>query len=99
MPADLEAGRRAHDRNDWSEAYANLRDAQTAEDLERLAVAAQLVGREDEAIQTYQRAHKAFLEEGKVERALRCAAHLVINLMNRGDIAQAQGWLARARRI
>jgi len=99
MPADLEVGRRAHDRNDWSEAYANLRDAQTAEDLERLAVAAQLVGREDEAIQTYQRAHKAFLQEGKVERALRCAAHLVINLMNRGDIAQAQGWLARARRI
>jgi len=99
MPADLEAGRRAYDRNDWSEAYANLRDAQTAEDLERLAVAAELVGREEEANQIYQRAHNAFLKNAEIERAVRCAAHLVMNLMNRGDIAQAQGWLARARRI
>src|SRR5256885_10677358 len=99
MPADLEAGRRAYDRNDWSEAYEHLQGAQEPEDLDRLAVAAQLVGKDQEAADLLQRAHNAYLKRGEILPAVRSAGNLVMNLMQRGDHAQAGGWLARCRRL
>jgi len=99
MPADLRTGRLAYDQHHWLEAYSGLRDAQSPEDLELLAVSAQLVGRMDEAIDAYRRAHNAFLKDGDIERAVGSASHLVLSLMNQGEFAQAQGWLARARRL
>jgi DNA-binding NarL/FixJ family response regulator len=99
MPADLTRGRRAYDQHNWLEAYAGLKHAQSAEDLDRLATAAMLVGHEDEALESYHRAHKAHLKRGEVERAVRSAAQMVMNLLQRGDHAQAQGWLARCRRL
>jgi DNA-binding CsgD family transcriptional regulator len=99
MNADLTRGRLAYDRRDWREAYARLRDAQEPEDVMRLAVAAQLAGHEEAALESLQCAHNDFLKRGDVEPAVRAAAHLVIALLDLGDAAQAQGWLARARRI
>src|SRR5436309_358260 len=99
MPADLEAGRRAYDRNDWSEAYEHLQGAQEPEDLDRLAVAAQLVGKDEEAADLLQRAHNGHLKRGEILPAVRSAGNLVMNLMQRGDQAQAGGWLARCRRL
>src|SRR5438094_10353480 len=99
MPADLEAGRRAYDRHDWSEAYEHLQGAQEPEDLDRLAVAAQLVGKDEEAGDVLQRAHNAYLKRGEILPAVRSAGNLVMNLMQRGDQAQAGGWLARCRRL
>ncbi len=99
MPADLTIARRAYDQHDWPAAYEGLRTAETGPDLERLAVAAQLIGLEEESVDAYRRAHTVFLKEHEVERAVRCAAQLVMSFINRGDMAQAQGWLARARRI
>ena len=99
MPADLEAGRRAYDRHDWSEAYEHLQGAQEPEDLDRLAVAAQLVGKDEEAGDLLQRAHNAYLKRGEILPAVRSAGNLVMNLMQRGDQAQAGGWLARCRRL
>jgi hypothetical protein len=91
MQADLTRGRLAYDRHEWREAYAELRNAQEPEDVMRLAVAAQLAGHEEAAIESLQRAHNAFLKHGQIERAVRAAAHLVMALLNLGDMAQAQG--------
>jgi ATP/maltotriose-dependent transcriptional regulator MalT len=97
--AELARGRRAFDRHEWAEAQMRLQAADSAEDLERLAIATQLLGRDDEASEAFQRAHNAFLKRGETERAVRCAANLIMNMLNRGDVAQAGGWLARSRRL
>ena len=70
-----------------------------ADDLERLAVAAHLVGRDDESTAAWERAHLECARLGDPDRAARCAAWLAIGLMLRGDMAQAGGWFARAARL
>jgi DNA-binding NarL/FixJ family response regulator len=90
--------------HDWSAEYAELsaadRDgALPPEDLERLAVAAFLLGHDDEVIRLRERAHQRYLDRGDVERAVRCAFWLGFHLQNRGELAQAGGWLARVRRL
>jgi DNA-binding CsgD family transcriptional regulator len=95
----LARGRRAYNRQDWTAAYEYLRGADEVDDVERLAIAAQLTGHEDEALEQLQRAHHARLRQGEVERAVYLAANLVMAMLNRGEEAQAAGWLARARRL
>src|SRR5207244_12801794 len=100
--ADLARGRGAFDKHDWNEAHANLRAADArsrleAEDLERLAIAAMLTGLEEESAQVFQRAHNAYLKSNETERAVRCAIHLIMSLVNRGDIDKAGVWMARRR--
>jgi DNA-binding NarL/FixJ family response regulator len=99
MPADLRPGRRAYDQHDWPRAYERLKNAQTPEELDMLATAAQLVGREDEAGAALQRAHSAHLKRGDVLSAARSAGNLAMNLMLRGKHAQAGGWMARCQRL
>ena len=68
----------------------------TPEDLERLAIAAYLVGRDDECEAVSARAHQAFLDRGDREGAARAAFWLGFGLLQRGAIAPASGWFARA---
>lgn len=89
---------------DWLADYSALAaaDRETglqAEDLERLAVAAFVTAHEDEVVPLRERAHEAYLRRGMVEAAVRCAFWIGFHLQNRGDHAQASGWLARARRL
>jgi DNA-binding CsgD family transcriptional regulator len=100
----LDKGREAFEHRAWAEAFARLRAAERessleAEDLERLATAAYLVGREDDGAEVGARAHHAFLRQGSVERAARCAFWLAFGSLNRGDVARAGGWVARGRRL
>jgi len=88
----------------WAEAYAELLRADGAgrlagEDLERLATAAYMTGREAEYLELLERAHRAHLEAGDETAALRCAFWLGVNLARRGEIGPANGWLGRARRL
>ncbi|MGH9024768.1 MAG: LuxR C-terminal-related transcriptional regulator, partial [Acidimicrobiia bacterium] len=69
------------------------------EDLERLAVAAHLVGRDDESVRAWERAHVEWVGLGDPDRAARCAFWLAFGLLLRGETAQASGWLARAARL
>src|SRR5262249_41101270 len=69
------------------------------EDLERLAIAAHLVGRDDESADVWAQAHQACLRSGDVPRAVRCAYWLSFGLLNRGEVARAGSWLSRARRL
>lgn len=100
----LDRGRVAFDRSLWGEAFARLsaadRDiALASEDLERLAVAAHLVGEDEASAVAWERAHRQFLDRGEVVRAVRAAFWLVFGLFIRGETARAGGWLARAQRL
>jgi DNA-binding CsgD family transcriptional regulator len=100
----LDRGRESFGEQAWGDAFALLSAADRespleAEDLERLATAAFLIGRDDDGADAGARAHHAFLRLGSVERAVRGAFWLAIALFNRGEVARGSGWLARARRL
>ncbi|MDP8969225.1 MAG: LuxR C-terminal-related transcriptional regulator, partial [Actinomycetota bacterium] len=85
-------------------AYAELSAADreeplASEDLERLAVAAYMVGEDAVCAEAWQRAHHLLLDRGQVARAVRCAFWLAFGLLNRGEMARGSGWLARAQRL
>jgi DNA-binding CsgD family transcriptional regulator len=101
---ELARGREAYSSYAWTEAYESLSLAdQTAPlsgpDLELLAVAAHMLGRQDEWMQTIERAHHAYLDAGEVQRASYNAVWLGINLALRGEVGPATGWLGRAQRM
>lgn len=104
-PAELLArGREAFDRHDWRGAYEDLRQADTAApieppDLELLANAAYLTGREAESADMWARAYHAWDGRGELVPAVRAAFWLGFGLVQRGEMAQGGGWLARARRV
>jgi DNA-binding CsgD family transcriptional regulator len=99
----LALARAAFDRRAWREVADRLGQDQTSqpriEDLERLATAQQMLGEPDDARATWERAHFAALAAGDPVRASRNAFHLVMNLFQRGESAQASGWQARAMRL
>jgi DNA-binding CsgD family transcriptional regulator len=70
-----------------------------ADDLELLAMAAYLVGRDDEYLGTLERAYSAHMEVGQSARAIRCAFWLGFRLLMRGEMGRATAWLARAQRL
>lgn len=99
---ELDEGRRAFDRRAWRDAYERLTAAGTAlgaDDLERLATAAYLTGHDGASTDAWTRAHRAWLDRGQQEQAVRCAFWLGFGLVQRGEMAQGGGWLARAARL
>jgi ATP/maltotriose-dependent transcriptional regulator MalT len=87
---------------DWVKEYAALSAAQdelSAEDLERCAVAAHLLGEDTQVASLLDRAHRGYLDRGMPGNAARCIFWLVFHLRNAGETARAAGWLARLHRI
>jgi DNA-binding CsgD family transcriptional regulator len=78
---------------------ADGQDALAAADLELLATAAYMLGRDDEQVAALERAHQAYLDAGDALRAVRCAFWLSIGLMLRGKVGQATGWLGSGQRV
>lgn len=102
--ADLDLARDAFDRRAWGDAADGLAAADAArtleiDDLERFAVALHMLGRPDDAVRTWERAHHAALRSGDPIRAARDAFHIVMNFGQRGEFAQAGGWHARTARL
>src|SRR5262245_50625576 len=101
----LARGRAAFDRQAWSEAHAQLADADRhapldPEDLDRLAMAAYLVGDDPAGADALTRAHTAYLQRGEPVRAARSAIWLAFSMIDTpGQQAQAGGWVARVRRL
>ena len=85
----------------WGDAYRSLTRAEPldADDLERLATAAYMLGREDEYLDALERAHHAHLEAGAALRAVRCAFWLSMTQLMRGGRGRSEGWFARAERL
>jgi DNA-binding NarL/FixJ family response regulator len=99
-----ERARRSFERRTWGDAFDRLsaahREGQLdAEDLERLAVAAYMVGRDDACDEAWIAAHHLWLRGGGAERAARCAFWHALGLFFRGDLAPAMGWVARGGRL
>jgi DNA-binding CsgD family transcriptional regulator/tetratricopeptide (TPR) repeat protein len=99
----LRRAREAFARHAWPESYRLLEEADRQasldpEDLERLATAAYMVGRDDDSEDRRARAYHAFLERGDHEGAARSAVWLAFGLLQRGAMAPAMGWFARAER-
>jgi DNA-binding CsgD family transcriptional regulator len=100
----LDRGREFFGQRAWGDAFAELSAAGREavlelEDLERLAVAAYLVGMDADSDDAWLRAHHECLRLGYVERAARCAGWLAQGLLLRGEMARGGGWLARAQRL
>jgi DNA-binding CsgD family transcriptional regulator len=97
-------GREAVARKAWSEAFEALSRADAeeplgADDLEALATAAYMLGRDDEYLDLLQRAHHGHLETGEPRRAVLCAFWIGITLVLRGELGPGSGWLGRAQRL
>jgi DNA-binding CsgD family transcriptional regulator/tetratricopeptide (TPR) repeat protein len=102
--AEIELGREFYADRAWSNAFAALSGADReaalpADDLELLATAAYMIGREDEYFSALGRAHQAHLNAGEALHAARCALWVAMNLAQRGEMGRAGGWLGRARRL
>jgi DNA-binding CsgD family transcriptional regulator len=95
------AGREAFARRAWGAAFDALSEADRAgqldlDDLERLATAAYLVGRDDPEL--WARTFHECANGGDCHRAARCGFLLAFGLFSRGEGARAAGWLARAQK-
>lgn len=100
----VERARASYAARAWTEAYDGFRRAAEeaplgADDLERLAVAAFLIGRDDDAEAGLTAAYRSHLDGGDARRAVRCQYWLGITLITRGEPGRGSGWLARAGRL
>ena len=99
----LGQARELHAQSRWAEACEQFAAADRAEqldadDLERFAEAAQILGRGDEAIQLLRRAFNLRTAAGEVDRAIVSAFWLFQALIVNAEFARARGWAAQVRR-
>ena len=101
----LASARDAFARQDWKQAYAGLSAAGDASaqvsagDLERLAIAAYMLGKDEVSADVWSRAHAEWMRLRDPKRAARCTFWLVLDLLTRGEAARAAGWIARAQHL
>jgi DNA-binding CsgD family transcriptional regulator len=100
----LEQARQHHTERSWAFAYNAFRAADSAsqlgaDDLERYATAAYLLGRDDEYLAALERAHHVHLAQGRRLPSVRCAFWLGLRLLFRGEGGRANGWFTRAERL
>ncbi len=99
----LARAREDYDRHAWRAAYDGLLVADgeqplELQDLERLAIAAYLIGSTDD-LAFMIRAHHEAVRQRTVNRASRMAFWIGFASLDRGEHAQASGWLTRAGRL
>ncbi|HEX9889770.1 MAG TPA: LuxR C-terminal-related transcriptional regulator [Nitriliruptorales bacterium] len=100
----LQQGRSAFLRHAWADSClcleaADHRTPLQMDDLERLAVATYLVGRELDSTRVWTRSFHAAREQGEHLRAVRSAFWVAFVLLNRGDLPASNGWVGRGRRV
>jgi DNA-binding CsgD family transcriptional regulator len=100
----LEQGRASCARGAWREAFEALQRGDEAAplepgDLELLALAAYMLGHDDDYLRSLERAHYGYLDAGDAPRAARCAWWIGLCLLLRGETAPALGWWARGERL
>src|SRR4249920_2880814 len=101
---ELERGRESYASSAWAASYESLTRADgleplAADDLELLATAAYMLGRDDESLELLQRAFRGHSEAGETRRAARDAFWVGMSLALRGEMGPATGWLGRAHRL
>jgi hypothetical protein len=68
-------------------------------DLQLLAQAGYMLGRDDEYVAALERAYRGYIDAGAPLSALRCAFWIGHSWLFRGQAAPAIGWFARAERL
>lgn len=101
---ELDLGRKSYVEEKWWNAFDSLasadrKDPLGAEDLELLARAAYMLGRDEDYVAALERAHQAFLDKGDVPHAARCGFWIGHSFLFRGERARGTGWFARAHRL
>ena len=96
-------GRDAYGRLDWMAAFEAYSDADRLgpldlDDLERVATAAYLLGQDEDGLAFGERAHGEARRVGELSRAARSAFWIAMDFLDRGEMARAGGWFARAER-
>lgn len=104
MNTTLERGRQAFAKREWKAAYRQLSAADAESplepaDLECLAQAAWLNGRDADAQALFRRAHHVLVDAGHRQRAAHWGFWLSFQALLAGDVAQSTGWLARMQRL
>jgi DNA-binding CsgD family transcriptional regulator len=104
VQTSVERARAAFEAQAWDEAFAWYTAAVGERslgvvDAERLAVAAYLVGEDGACERAWEAAHRVALGAGDRAGAARCACWLALLLLLHGQMAKANGWLARADRL
>ena len=104
MTDTLKRGREAYEKQSWTVAYTCLRAADQENslepaDMEDLAVTAYLIGKDPDCVEYWSRAHQSYQHQGNRRKAAYCAFWLGMILFIRGETAQGNGWMARARSI
>jgi DNA-binding NarL/FixJ family response regulator len=99
----IDDARAAFERHDWSETCRLLAGVPVhdlaIEDVDRLATAAYLTGRDETAFELWASAHRSCAQAGEVEQAARFGLRLAETLGFKGDIARSAGWVERVRRL
>ena len=100
----LDRARVAYDANRWTAAVDDLLAADNVaplglDDLQRLATASHLIGRNDLAIQTGMRAFSVAADTGDLERAARAGFWTGMEFAFHGELAQAGAWFGRANEV
>ena len=100
----LEMARAAARERDWPrarEAYLQADRLQPLEasDVFALADCAWWLGRIDEALPAYERAHRLYLDAGEPAKAAKAALLLGAHAMERGEHVIGAAWMNRARRL
>src|SRR4051794_23415094 len=106
MPAvaELERGRECCARGAWQDGHealghADRSGALDAGDLQLLATACYMLGRDAEYLEVLERAHQLHLDAGRELAAARAGFWLAMELLLAADMGQAAGWLGRAQRL
>jgi DNA-binding CsgD family transcriptional regulator/tetratricopeptide (TPR) repeat protein len=100
----LEHGRSCYERRAWGEAYTALACADNAaaldaQDLDRLAHAAFLSGREVEFDRITERLYRMHCECNDRPRAARSASWLALTCLLRGENGRSNAWTTRGQRL
>ena len=100
----LVRGRDAYAARAWGDAHALLSRADESDplvpaDLELLATAAYMLGRDEEWVAAHERAHHLHLDAGDVEQAARAAFWIGLSFALREELGPAEGWFGRAQRL
>ncbi len=100
----LEHGRECYGRHAWGDAYHALLCADQAtpldvDDLDRLATAADLTGRDSEFQRILERLYRVHVESGDRARAARSAFWLSITFLLGGESGRSNAWTARGQRL
>src|SRR5687767_13686020 len=93
----LDRARNSCQQRAWTDAYqafllADRESALQAQDAELFALAAYLIGRDEDYLVALERAYNAHREEKKPRRAARSAFWLGFRLLFRGETGRATGW-------